>query len=909
MSVRNLDHLFQPKSIALIGASDRPQSVGATVLRNLLAGGFAGPVWPVNANHRNVAGRPAFRDVASLPQAPELAVICTPARTVPGLINELGLCGTRAAVVLSAGLSAAATTGGISLRQAMLDAARPHLLRILGPNCVGLLVPGIGLNASFAHTSATAGKLAFISQSGALTTALLDWAKSRGIGFSHFVSLGDSADVDFGDVLDYLGSDPGTRAILMYIESVQAARKFMSAARAAARNKPVLLVKAGRAPEGAKAAASHTGALAGSDSVFEAAVRRAGMLRVETLTDLFTAAETLARARPFTGERLAIMTNGGGAGVLAADALALGGGHLAELSLASLQRLHQFLPASWSQGNPVDIIGDAPAERYLRTLQVLLDDHATQAVLFMHAPTAIVPSAEIARACLPAMRAAAQPVLGCWLGGDAVAEARQAFADAGIPSYETPEQAVRAFLQLADFHRNQALLLETPRPVAQVFSPDHTSARRVIDAVLADGRELLNESEAKALLAAYGIPVVETRVVTDAASAALAAVHIGFPVVLKILSPEISHKSDVGGVALDLQTVQAVTLAAQGMQQRVGKLRPDARVAGFTVQAMVKRPHAHELIVGVATDPIFGPVILFGQGGVAVEVIGDRAVALPPLNLALARDLVAQTRVSRLLTGYRDRAAIDHEALYLALLKLSQLVCDCPEVVELDINPLLADERGVIALDARVKVLPARSAGAQRLAIRPYPAELEERVDFEGTSVLLRPIRPDDEARLRVFFSAADPSDVRFRFFTARREWAHSELARFSQLDYEREMAFIAVAADEQGDGAMLGEVRISTDPDNLRAEFAVMVSSELKGKGLGHAMMTKMIGYLKDRGTGVLAGECLRENGAMARLARSLGFTVTASDDGRTTDFALDLQAPAAPSTRNPSIAPGRSP
>ena len=897
MSVRNLEHLFQPKSVAVIGASDRPQSLGATLMRNLLEGGFAGPIWPVNPKHGSVAGRPAFRNVASLPQTPDLAVICTPAPTVPGLIEELGRRGTRAALVLSAGLSAAVMPGGPSLRQAMLDAARPHLLRILGPNCVGLLVPGIGLNASFAHTSALAGKLAFISQSGALTTALLDWAKSRDIGFSHFVSLGDSADVDFGDVLDYLGSDPGTRAILMYIESVQAARKFMSAARAAARNKPVLLVKAGRAPEGAKAAASHTGALAGSDAVFDAAVRRAGMLRVATLTDLFAAAETLARARPFKGERLAIMTNGGGAAVLAADALALGGGRLAELSVESLQRLHDFLPPTWSQGNPVDIIGDAPAERYVRTLQVLLADPGAQAVLFMHAPTAIVPSAEIARACVPLMLAASQPVLGCWLGGDAVAEARSVFSDAGIPSYETPEQAVGAFLQMADFYRNQALLMQTPPSVAQAFAPDNAAARRVIEAVLADGRELLNEPEAKTLLAAYGIPVVETQIVADEAGAGQAATQIGFPVVLKILSPDISHKSDVGGVALDLMTAREVTLAAQAMLRRVRELRPDATVAGFTVQAMVKRPHAHELIVGASTDAIFGPVILFGQGGVAVEVIGDRAVALPPLNLALARDLVSHTRVSRLLAGYRDRVAIDHEALDLVLLKVSQLICDCPEVVELDINPLLADDHGVIALDARVKVVSARSTGPQRLAIRPYPAELEERVDFDGhTSVLVRPIRPEDEPRLRTFFADADPKDLRFRFFITRRELARSELARFSQIDYEREMAFIAVAPDEHrnegsADTNMLGEVRVVTDPDNLRAEFAIMVRSDLKGRGLGHVLLAKMIGYLRSRETAVLAGECLSQNSAMTKLARGLGFNVTPSDDGQTMLFALDLQ------------------
>lgn len=891
MSVRNFEHLFRPKSVAVIGASDRAQSIGATVMRNLLEGGFSGPIWPVNPKHHRVAGQLAFRDLASLPQPPDLAVICTPAPTVPGIIAELGRCGTRAAVVISAGLSTVTEPGGTNLRQAMLDAAKPHLLRILGPNCVGLLVPGSGLNASFAHTSALPGKLAFISQSGALTTALLDWAKSRRIGFSHFVSLGDSADVDFGDVLDYLASDPGTRAILMYMESVQSARKFMSAARAAARNKPVLLVKAGRAPAGAKAAASHTGALAGSDAVFDAAVRRAGMLRVATLTDLFAAAETLARARPFKGECLAIMTNGGGAAVLAADALTLGGGVLAELSSESMHDLQAFLPPTWSQGNPVDIIGDAPVERYVRTLRILLDDPGVQALLFMHAPTAIVPSAQIASACVPLIQAAAQPVLGCWLGGDAVKQARSAFAEAEIPSYDSPEQAAGAFLQLADFHRNQALLMQTPPSVPQSFTPDYAAARRVIEAVLADGRELLGEPEAKTLLAAYGIPVVETRVVADAAQAARAAADIGFPVVLKILSPDISHKSDVGGVALKLESAQDVALAAQAMLQRVHELRPDATLAGFTVQAMVRRPHAHELIVGAASDPIFGPVILFGQGGIAVEVIGDRAVALPPLNMALAADLVAHTRVSRLLAGFRDRVAIDHDALYLVLLKVSQLICDCPEVVELDINPLLADDHGVIALDARVKVVTADSVGAQRLAIRPYPAELEEQLDFGGSSALVRPIRPEDEPGLRAFFSAAEPKDLRMRFFMARREFAHSELARFSQIDYEREMAFVAVAPAPSGEIRILGEVRVSTDPDNLRAEFAIMVRSDLKGKGLGRVLLAKMIRYLRRRGTGLLVGECLAQNDAMAALAHELGFYVKRAGEGETMSLSLELQ------------------
>ena len=925
MSIRNLDQLLSPASVAVIGASDRAQSLGATVMQNLLAGGFKGPVWPVNPKREQVAGQRAYANVASLPQAPDLALVCTPAATVPGLITALGERGTRAAVVLTAGMSAPAdpgSPGGPSLRQAMLDAARPHLLRILGPNCVGLLVPGIGLNASFAHSAARPGQLAFVSQSGTLTTALLDWAKSRDIGFSHFVSLGDCADVDFGDMLDYLGSDPGTRAILMYIESVTAARKFMSAARAAARNKPVLLVKAGRAPAGAKAAASHTGALAGSDIVFDAAVRRAGMLRVATLADLFTAAETLARAKPFRGDELAIMTNGGGAAVLAADALALGGGKMAALSAESLQAMDAFLPDTWSKANPVDIIGDAPIERYVQTLSVLLKDPSAQALLFMHAPTAIVPSADIARAVVPMMQAARQPVLGCWLGGDAVAEARRIFVDAGIPSHDTPEQAVAAFLQLADFHCHQALLTQTPDSVPREFTPDRAAARRIIDDALADGQSLLSESQAKNLLAAYGVPVVATHVVSNVDAADKAARQLGFPAVLKILSPDISHKSDVGGVALNLPSSKALRAAAQHMLQRVRESAPEARLEGFTVQAMVRRPGAFELIVGMSTDPVFGPVILFGQGGVAVEVIADRAVALPPLNLPLARDLVSRTRVARLLAGYRDRPPIAHDALHLVLMQVSQLVCDCPEVAELDINPLLADGQGVVALDARVKLAPVGSVAegvagaaagasgqdsASRLAIRPYPVELEETATLAEQDLLLRPIRPEDEPRLKAFFTAARPQDLRLRFFQARRELAHSELARYSQLDYDREMAFIALAQgglgqaqvsgeragqDMDAQAPMLGDVRVSTDPDNLRAEFALMVAADWQRRGLGRLLMNKMIAYLRQRGTATLVGECLRDNLGMRALALDLGFKVKLSDDGRSMALTLALLA-----------------
>jgi acetyltransferase len=889
VTIRNLEFLFRPKSIAVIGASDRDGSVGATVIRNVLAGGFSGPVYAVNRRHEEVAGQRAYRDVTSLPEAPDLAVIATPPATIPELIGALGARGTRAAVVLTAGLAAARAGDGKSLTQAMLEAARPHLLRILGPNCVGLLVPGLGINASFAHTAALPGNLAFVSQSGGLTTAVLDWARSRAIGFSHFISLGDAADVDFGDVLDYLASDAATRAILLYIESVQSARKFMSAARAAARNKPVVAVKAGRAPEGARAAASHTGALAGSDEVYDAAIRRAGMLRVGTVLELFGAVETLSRGKPVYGDRLAIMTNGGGPGVMATDALARGGGRLASLSEQSLKRLDQILPGTWSHGNPVDIIGDAPVERYVATLETLIGEKDADAVLFIHVPTAIVPAASIARACVPAARLGR--VLGCWLGGSALDEARRIFADAGIPTYATPEEAVTGFLQLVDYRRNQQALMETPSAAPKEFTPDTETAREVMRAALAQGRELLSEPEAKRVLAAYGIPVVKTRVAARAEEAARIAAEIGFPVALKILSPQVTHKSDVGGVTLDLASEPEVRAAAEAMAGRLRERSPGAELAGFTVQEMLRRPRAHETIVGVAPDPVFGPVILFGQGGVAVEVVADRAVALPPLNLALAKELVSRTRVARLLDGYRDRPPADRAALQLALTQVSQLVVDLPEVAELDINPLLADERGVIALDARLRVAPTTMRGADRLAIRPYPQELEERVDFHGRELVLRPIRPEDEPQHARFLARVDPEDLQLRFFTSVRAFSHSQLARFTQIDYDREMAFVAVARDDGGTAETLGVVRAIADPDRTRAEFAVLVRSDLKGKRLGSLLMEKMVRYCRERGIGELVGDVLATNERMLALARDLGLGIGPGGDAAVRRVKLALK------------------
>jgi acetyltransferase len=897
MSVRNLEALFSPASVAVIGVSERPGSLGAIVMRNLQRAGFKGPLWPVNKHHRTVAGQQAWLDVASLPGVPDLAVICTPAATVPEVVTALGRKGCKAAIVLSAGLKQTVGGDGMTLEQAMLAAARPHLLRILGPNCIGLLVPGVALNASFAPGNALPGKLAFVTQSGALATAMLDWANSEGIGFSHFISLGDSSDVDFGDVLDYLGSDPGTRAILMYMESVKAARKFMSAARAAARNKPVILVKAGRAPAGAKAAASHTGALAGSDAVFDAAVRRAGMLRVDTLEALFDAAETLAHVRPRRGERLAVLTNGGGAGVLAADALALGGGQLAELGADTLKALDQCLPPTWSRGNPVDIIGDAPVARYQDALRRLLAAPEVDGVLFMHAPTAIVAAGEIAAACLPLIQASTnKTVLTCWLGGSAVAKARQASAAAGIASYRTPERAAAAWLQLVSYARNQNALQQLAAATLEHFTPDRPGAQALLEEARLAGREWLDDAQAQALLRAYGIVTVVTVRVRDEAEALVAAGQIGYPVALKIRSPQVIHKSDVGGVALGLASAGELQLAAARMRAQLARLQPQAVVQGFTVQAMVQRPGAHELIVGIATDAVFGPVLLLGEGGIAVELRKNHAVALPPLNTALARELIDTSRLAPLLAGYRGQPPADEKALLATLLKVSQMACELPWLAELDINPLLVDEHGVLALDARVRLRPVGQEGAGRLAIRPYPSALEERVQLAGQELLLRPIRPEDGQRLMAFYAKASPADMRLRFFMSRREVPHSELARYSQIDYEREMTFIALAPQQsqQSDGqTMVAEVRAVCDPDNLRAEFAIQVASDWQGKGLGRLLLDKLLRYLRERGTTEVVGQCLRENTGMAALARAAGFEVSAGPEPDTMVMQLQLRQP----------------
>jgi acetyltransferase len=880
MTVRNLERLFKPASVALVGASMQPLSAGAVIARNLRSGGFAGPVMLVNPNHREIDGEICHPNVASLPATPDLAVVATPPDTVPEIIAGLGAKGAKAAVVITAGFGEGSAERGRALQQAMLEAARPHLLRIVGPDCFGIMVPGHGLDATFGHLAARPGKLAFVTQSGAIMTGIVDWASARGIGFSHVVSVGAMADVDFGDLLDYFAQDAATSAILLYIEAVTEARKFMSAARAASRRKPVIVLKAGRQAEGAKAVASHTGALAGADGVYSAAFRRAGMLRVRSLQELFDAAEILASAARLKGDRLAILSNGGGFGVLATDALIDEGGHLAELAPATLERLDTMLPANWSHGNPVDIIGDAPGRRYADALAALFEDPGVNAILALNCPTGVASSVDAAEAVVAAARSPRHPpLIASWVGG--VEQARRLLETSHVPVYDTPDQAVLAFMHLVRYRDSQRALMETPPSVPEQFVPDAAAAGVVIEGVLGSGRQWLTEPEAKEILAAYRIPVAATRTVADAEEAVSAADEIGFPVAVKILSPDLTHKSDVGGVALDLADATQVRAAIEAMRGRIAKAAPQARIEGFVVQPMIHRPNAHELIVGASEDAQFGLVILFGHGGTAVEVIADRALALPPLNMRLAHDLIAQTRVSRLLRGYRDRPPADLDAIAVTLIKVAQLVIDFAEIAELDINPLLADQDGVIALDARIRVARATARPERRLAIRPYPKELEDEIRLTGgRTLLLRPIRPEDEPMLIAAFHKLSPEAVRLRFFAPIKELTHETAAGLTQIDYDREMALVLADHDRSGAAELYAVARFSTDPDQEKAEFALTVRDDVTGRGFGPVLMRRLIEYARERGIREIFGHVLRENNAMLAICRLLGFEETVDPD-----------------------------
>lgn len=900
MTVRNLEYFFKPASVALIGATSRKASIGRVLTENLWNGGFRGELFAVNPNRETIDGIAVYPNLDSLPKVPELAIIATPPASVPELIAELGKRGTKAAVVITSGFGSGADPGGEGGYAPILEAAKPYLLRVLGPNCMGVTVPRHGLHVNFSRVRALPGSIAFVAQSGAVQTVVLDWAAERHIGFSHFVALGNMADVDFGDMLDYLANDPSTRAILLYMESVVHSRKFMSAARAAARMKPVIVLKAGRREEGARAAASHTGAMVGNDAVYDAAFRRAGMLRVYTLQELFDAVETLAGSPSVRGDRLAIMTNGGGVGVMATDSLMEEGGRLAELSPKTLQRLHEVLPPIWSRSNPVDMIGDSTSERYGVVLEALLEDGGVDAVLVLHCPNGIVEGSEVAAAVIDrykkrAARGNAPALFTCWLGGASPVQGRRMLEENKIPTYDDPADAVRAYMQLLRYRRSQELLMETPPNVPEAFSPQTERAREIIRKILEEGRQWLMETEAKEVLSAYGIPVVPTQVAKSPDEAAAIAEALGGPTVLKILSPDILHKNRVGGVALDLANPSLVLQAAEAMLERVHRTCPDARIAGFAVEPMIRRFHSHELILGIMEDKLFGPVILFGQGGIAAEVLGDKALALPPLNMHLAREVMQRTRIFRLLQGNEDLPVADLEAVAFTCVKLSQLVCDLGEIVELDINPLLADGEGVLALDARIRVRQTGGSAADRLAICPYPKELEERLALpDGQELLIRPIRPEDEPGFYGVFSRLSPEEIRLRFLHPMHHLPHSLAARLTQIDYDREMALAVVDEHAEGGEELYGGVRIIADPDLENAEFAILLRKDKTGLGLGPMLLRRIIDYARRRGIQNIYGEVLSENTPMLKLCKAFCFRhQRVPDDPTVIHVTLELHSP----------------
>lgn len=881
MTIRNLTPAFRPQSIALVGASEREGSVGAVIVRNVLAAGFEGPVFPVNPKHDQVMGLRCYRRAADLPMPPDLAVIMTPPRTVPGIVAELGAVGCKGAVVITAGVDRAS-----GLREATLLAARPSNLRLLGPNTIGILSPAVKLNASFAHLAALPGRLGLISQSGAIVSTILDWAATQQVGFSQVLSLGDMADVDVGDCINWLAADRQTSAILMYLESIPDARKFVSAARAASRFKPLICIKPGRHEAAAKAALTHTGSLAGDDKVVAAALKRSGIIRVDDLEDLFQAAEVTARFRPLRRGRTAVITNGGGAGVLAVDRLLDEHCELATLAPETIATLEALLPPTWSRANPVDIIGDAPPERYRRAVEAVASDSSVDALLIMNCPTALASPREAALAVAALADGGyigGKPTLACWLGKEAAEPAREVLRHAGIATMDTPAAAAEAVSLLTRWSELRTRLDRVPSSAGEVPSDRSTAAAR-IEAVAAEGRTLLTEPEAKAVLSAYSIPVPRTLV---AATEDEVVRHAGTllaeapAVVVKVLSRKVSHKSDLGGVILGIASAAAAGDAAAMIRRRFVDAGHDgAYLDGYTVQPMIKRASAEELFAGLHKDATFGPVVMFGAGGISVEVVRDTATGLVPLDELLAGDLIGGTRIAALLAGYRGRPPANRDAIIRALLGLSQLGVDFPCVMSVDINPLLADSDGVIALDARIEIDPTRAkevGPARDLTVRPYPAGWDREIRAGDRTYHVRPMRPADANLYPDFLARVTPEDFRMRFLAPTRTLSEEMIARLSQLDYSRDIAFVAL----ESDGARLAAiVRYSADPDHVSAEYGALVRSDLQGRGLGTAMMRLLIEYARADGLGELTGLVLRENTEMLEVAAGLGFKPSVEDD-----------------------------
>ncbi|WP_300514098.1 bifunctional acetate--CoA ligase family protein/GNAT family N-acetyltransferase [Aliiroseovarius sp.] len=885
MDVSPLNQLFNPSTIALFGASEKGPSVGAATWKNLISGGFKGTLIPINPHHKTLGDVKCHASVTDVPDEIDLAVIATPARTVPGIIRDCGEVGIRNVIVLSSGFGDGDGSGKDYEAQVM-SAARRAGIRFLGPNCTGMVRPWLGLNATFLSGETPKGRLALVSQSSALISAIADWAGPHNAGFSALVSLGNSSDIGFGDALQFLATDPHTDAILLYVEGVRHAPRFLSALRHAARMKPVIVLKSGRHNRSAKAAVTHTGALIGSDEVFDAALERAGAVRAHTFGQLFAAAEILAATKKATGNRLTIISNGGGAGVLAADRAVDLGLTLPPLGEAQAKALGKSLAAHWSPANPVDILGDATPETYAAAVKATLECHDCDGVLVLLTPQALTDPTAVAKAVVEALpKRRKKPVLACWMGQSRVEEGRKLLSDAGVPEFLTPERAVEAFSYLAKHKRNRKLSLEIPGPIADAAQPDLDGAHMIIEAVLAEGRKVLTEMESKALLRAFNIPINTTFEATSSASALVAAESVGFPVAVKVNSPDISHKSDVGGVDVNIGDAADVKRAFKQVTDAARAARPDARILGVTVEPMAPLRDARELHVGATRDPVFGPTIMFGAGGTMVEVLKDSAVALPPLNEVLAGRLINRTRVSRLLDAFRERDPADRQAVVDVLLRVSDMVCELPEVVELDINPLIAGPDGVLAVDARVVVArpPARDGRYDHVAIHPYPRHLVKNTHLtDGTPLEIRPIRPEDAENEKTFVAELSDEARMFRFMGAMNELSPEMLVQFTQIDYRREMALVAMAELVPNEWTQLGVCRYVINPDDKTCEFAVVVSDKVQHQGIGTKLMKALFDAARQHGLDIMEGTVLRNNAPMLKLMKELGFVQRMDPDDR---------------------------
>jgi len=881
VSIHYLDQLFNPSSIAVIGASDRPNSVGMKVFHHLLKGNFAGHLFPVNLKHKKIQGKQAFASIKDIIQPIDLVIITTPASVVPHIMSECGEKGVRAAVVISAGFSETGSKGK-GLERAVINLAHQYRIRLIGPNCLGIMRPYLNINATFDDNAAIPGHIAFVSQSGAIIAAILDWALNKQIGFSSIISLGNAADLDFGEILDFLALDTETKSILLYIEGIHHSRRFMSGLRAAARMKPVIVIKGGRNSQGSRAAQSHTGALVGDDDVFDAALRRAGAVRVMTIEQLFSAANIFSTQYRTKGNRLAIITNGGGAGVMAADAASELKVNLPKLSEQTIAKLNQVLPSTWSHQNPIDIIGDAPPERYHATVDICSKDENIDGLLTILIPVAMTDPLNVAKQVIADAKESDKPILACWMGAKHVKSSWLLFAENKIPYFDTPEAAVAAFSYLANYSHNQKLLLQVPAPLSPQPKPDINGARLIIESALSEQRKILTTIESKAILKAFGIPITQTIEVRSANEALVAAESIQFPVVMKINSPDITHKQDAGGVQLNIENAESVRSTFNQLIENAKCYSPSAKILGVTIESMYKNTNNRELLIGVIRDKVFGPVITFGSGGSLVEIIKDRAIALPPLNQVIARDLISRTRVAKLLGQFRNMLPANLDALINILLRVSEMVCELPFIQEMDINPLLINDKEAVAVDARIviDVPPVSYIPYSHMAICPYPSHLISTWQLsDGTNITIRPIRPEDAKIEQDFVRNLSPQAKYFRFMEHLQELTPIMLVRFTQIDYDREMALISTYKKEDEE-IHIGVARYIINPDQETCEFALVVADEWQNKGIGTRLMTNLIAVAKSHGLKSMQGEIVSSNTAMLELVKYLGFTLSESED-----------------------------